>query len=237
MTMGQIIASARRERGLTQEALAIRLGVSNQAVSKWESDQCYPDITLLPKLAEVFSVSIDVLFGRTEPPAAAEEEHEKPEQPEEAERHGQRESVHAGTLPWADDKTMRVVVYIGHTLLAHMDAAKDMFFTYYGDACDVYSALNLVCGDVNGNATAGAALHCGNVTGDAAAGEALTCEDVGGNVIAGTQAQTGNVGGNIEAGTNVSCGDVGGDVNAGGSASCGDVGGDVHCTFRTWYKR
>ena len=47
MTIGSIIASNRKRMALTQDALAQQLGVTNQAVSKWESDQSCPDITLL----------------------------------------------------------------------------------------------------------------------------------------------------------------------------------------------
>ena len=48
--MGTRISARRRDKGLTQEALANILGVSNQAVSKWEGDICCPDIALLPLL-------------------------------------------------------------------------------------------------------------------------------------------------------------------------------------------
>lgn len=55
----------RKERGATQEQLANHLGVSPQAVSKWENGS-YPDGDLLPKIADYFEVSIDYLYGRTE---------------------------------------------------------------------------------------------------------------------------------------------------------------------------
>ena len=57
------IAFLRKQKGLTQEELAQALGVTNQAVSKWESAQCCPDIQLLPDLAKIFDVSIDELIG------------------------------------------------------------------------------------------------------------------------------------------------------------------------------
>lgn len=57
------IAFLRKQRGLTQEVLAGALGVTNQAVSKWESAQCCPDIQLLPDIADYFGVSIDELIG------------------------------------------------------------------------------------------------------------------------------------------------------------------------------
>ena len=57
------IAFLRKQKGMTQEGLVQALGVSNQAVSKWESAQCCPDINLLPDIANVFLVSIDELMG------------------------------------------------------------------------------------------------------------------------------------------------------------------------------
>lgn len=63
MTLGKRIAMLRRQKGLKQEDLANTLGVSSQAVSKWENDQTCPDISLLPKLAELLDVSVDELLS------------------------------------------------------------------------------------------------------------------------------------------------------------------------------
>lgn len=61
--LNEQIAFLRKAKGTTQEELAKALGVTNQAVSKWESSQCCPDIQLLPDIADYFGVSIDELMG------------------------------------------------------------------------------------------------------------------------------------------------------------------------------
>lgn len=63
-TIGKEIAALRKEQGLKQEDVAKQVGVSPQAVSKWENGSM-PDTELLPKIADVFGVSIDRLFGRS----------------------------------------------------------------------------------------------------------------------------------------------------------------------------
>lgn len=61
--IGAIISSARKKAHLTQEAFAARLGITPQAVSKWENDVGYPDVTLLPEISKILGVSLDELFG------------------------------------------------------------------------------------------------------------------------------------------------------------------------------
>lgn len=61
MTIGMRISTLRRERGYSQEYLAERLGVSRQAVSKWEQDQSSPDTNNLIALAELLGVSVEYL--------------------------------------------------------------------------------------------------------------------------------------------------------------------------------
>ena len=63
MTLGKRIAALRKEKELKQDALAEALGVSPQAVSKWENDQTCPDISLLPKLAALLGISVDELLS------------------------------------------------------------------------------------------------------------------------------------------------------------------------------
>ncbi len=66
MYIAQSIARLRREGGMTQEALAEMIGVSAQTISKWENSTTWPDVALLPVIADVFGVTIDALYGREE---------------------------------------------------------------------------------------------------------------------------------------------------------------------------
>ena len=61
-SIGKRIARLRKEKGMSQENLAERIGVSAQAVSKWENDQSCPDISLLPRLTKLLGVTADELL-------------------------------------------------------------------------------------------------------------------------------------------------------------------------------
>ena len=61
-SIGNRISKYRKEKGMTQEELAAKLGVSSQAVSKWENDASCPDISLLPQLCRILGISSDELL-------------------------------------------------------------------------------------------------------------------------------------------------------------------------------
>ncbi|MBR6650084.1 MAG: helix-turn-helix transcriptional regulator [Clostridia bacterium] len=61
-SMGQFIAALRRVSGMTQKQLAEKLNVSDKAVSRWERDECAPDLTLIPVIAEIFNITSDELL-------------------------------------------------------------------------------------------------------------------------------------------------------------------------------
>ncbi|MBP3667789.1 MAG: helix-turn-helix transcriptional regulator [Clostridia bacterium] len=92
--MGENIAALRRAAGLTQELLADRLGVTSQAVSKWERQLSCPDVSLLPAMAEVFGVDIDELFAKADADTPAR----------------------IDALPWEDDGRVRIAVFEGKRL-------------------------------------------------------------------------------------------------------------------------
>lgn len=73
MTMGQRIAQERKKLGLSQEGLGDKMGVSRQAISKWEADGAVPEIDKLIALSRLFSVSVGWLLGVEEMPKQAED--------------------------------------------------------------------------------------------------------------------------------------------------------------------
>ena len=229
---GGRIAAYRKEQGLTQEGLAQKLGVTNQAVSKWESDQCCPDIMLLPALADAFHISIDELFGRTS-------------EMQPSEMDPVRETVICD-LPWPDDDDLRAVCYIGHRLMNFTEVPEKRkslggFFNvrlgsknpaelhFSGAVRDIHAAFDVVMENstVTGSVYAEDSVQCADVGGDVKAGDGVSCGNVGGSVAAGDGINCGVIYGNVDAGDSVRCGDVAGNVKAGDSVYCANVGGDA----------
>ena len=69
LKIGTKIAELRKAKGMTQEQLAAALGISSPAVSKWETDHSYPDITLLCPLARALGTDVDTLLAYEEQPS------------------------------------------------------------------------------------------------------------------------------------------------------------------------
>lgn len=224
------IARLRREQGLTQSALAEKLCVSFQAISKWENKLSSPDILLLPKIAKIFRISIDELFGKKKV-LNIKGAH--------SDLFAKRNSV---SLPWENDDSIHAAVFKGHTLIEDYESAEKFTFELSGEALNVDCRCNITCdnisgdanavgsitcNDVKGNACAGGAMHCDNVGGNTSAGSSINCDDIGGNASAGGSVTCGNVGQSASAGGNVTCGDVQGDASAGGSITCCDLSGEA----------
>ena len=207
MTFGEKLYHLRTQQGMSQEALARKLDVTNQAVSKWESGQSCPDIALLPQIADLFGITLDQLFGREAPKA----------EPSPAQ------------LPWPDDGTLRVVLYAGHTHIGSSHpAAGTVHFCYEGPALNVHSEVNVTCEAVNGNLTAGGDVNCDDVYGSVQAGGSVSCNDVYGSVTANGSVTCDDVNGNVEAGGNVTCDCAEGEIHAGGNVNVDEASGDIH---------
>ena len=242
LKLNETISFYRKKQGLTQEQLANSLGVTNQSVSKWESGQCCPDISLIPRLADIFGISIDELFGKK------------------ASKNG------AHVIPFADDDVYRVIVTNGNRIYSvhenlnkhiclrfpencnettrqyfkvevfgnlHCDASINGDVICYGtiECHDINGDIrechnNIVCsGDINGSANTGDSLTCGgSISGAVACGDGLDCG--------------GMINGSVNCGDNVSCGgSIMGSVTCGGNVECWQIGGDVECQGDIIYRK
>ena len=105
MTFGEKIQKLRKEAGLSQEELSYRLGVSRQAISKWERDNGYPETEKIVRMSKMFNVSLDYLLN--------EEDTKKPEtSPEEEGIYISREMAD-GFLAYQERKMIKVGAAIG----------------------------------------------------------------------------------------------------------------------------
>ena len=170
------IINMRKQANFTQEDLATRLNISYQAVSKWETKQSSPDIALLPLLAEIFSVTVDELFGIV--PIKSD--------------------TISANLPWTNDDTLHVVAYKGHKLLKV--SKENLSFEYRGDALNVDCALNITCEGVTGSVTAGGDISCDSIGNDANCGGNITCDCIGNDANCGGNITCDCVGNNAMAG-------------------------------------
>ena len=234
----ETIRALRHAKGLSQKDLADMLGVSMQAVSKWETGSALPDILTLPLIAETFGVSIDTLFygaagDAAEPPAA-----------EAAAPNGSAPDLPAGIQ---DDGVLRIVQFWGATPLAAEEWKQDcpikLDLRPFEDAryrdlklpIEVWGSADIK-GNVNGSVKAGDGVNCGDVNGSVKAGDGINCGDVNGSAHAGDGINCGDVNGSAHAGDNINCGNVNGSASAEGSIECRDINGsatakegDIHC--------
>ena len=146
------ILKYRKKSGLSQDELAQKLGVTFQAVSKWENGKSAPDITFLPIMADIFGCYIDELFSREI----------------ETEMHDD----HSAQLPWHDDDVIRCVVYKGRKILQVSDKdISHISFKMIGNALSVSSESDII---IEGNVTGGCVSKgnisvSGNITGECTA--------------------------------------------------------------------
>ena len=122
----------RKKLGLKQEELADKLGITFQAVSKWENEKASPDITFLPMLADIFGCSIDDLFSRKNDNFTTV-------------------SPEIDGINWEDDGVIRGVVFEGRKMLKSSCIVDKFTFEVTGRIRNVTSLCNLtVNGDVAG---------------------------------------------------------------------------------------
>lgn len=191
MNIGETIKRVRKELGLSQEDLAEQFGLSVQAVSKWECGLSYPDITLLPQIADYLGVTLDMLLrGKSA---------------------GGTERIN---IP--DDDKLRIVQCIGQRIVSKDEWKQSehtekipIYFDKKWETLEPTAPIRMeiwgsadIDGSVFGNVKAGGSVNCDGVSGDVQAGGSVNCDGVSGDV---------------QAGGSVTCDKVSGDVCARGS--------------------
>ena len=193
------ILKYRKLSGLSQGEFASKLGVTFQAVSKWENAKAAPDIAFLPAMADIFGCHIDELFSRE---VKAEIHYD-----------------HCPEFPWADDTVIRGVVCEGRKILQQSELVDRFTFEIKGDIKNVQSECNIeVNGNVSGGCKSGKSLIVsGVVSGGCQAGREVV---IGGHLSGGCNAGRDiTVGGSLSGGCNT----------GGGVACGGDLVGDINC--------
>ena len=219
MSIGKNIAKFRKEKSLTQTDLGDILGVSNQAVSKWESEINMPDVMLLPEIAKALGVTLNQLYDIPDEVSKVEEVNLQPHYDLVAH------------LPWEDDGVIRGVVFEGRKMLTANEGLTQGFsFEIHGNPKDVYTECNLtVYGSVMGGA------NCADLTVAGSMSGGVCCNDlrVDGNLDGGVNCNDLFVGGSLNGSLCANDVSVRGDVHADGlsanSISCRGVYSDVVC--------
>lgn len=248
MEFSNVLKKLRKQKNIRQETLADFLGISTQAVSKWECGLSCPDIELLPILAGYFETSVDYLLSGSEPLLPRESREGSDAltdgHPQEEPAVGETSDVGDwNDMPLSellkylpdnsmDDDTLYIIQCRGGRILtkdAYNPEVKIPLLAENGTdaSVEIWGSASIE-GDIGGNVNAGDGVACGNVDGHVNAGDSVACGNVGGHVNAGDNVACGNVGGNVNAGDNVTCGNVAGDVKADdGNVQCGRVNGDI----------
>ncbi len=199
MTVNEIICSniaeLRKKQGLSQEELAGMLDITFQAVSKWENQLSCPDIALIPKIAEIFQVSIDFLFGKEE-----------------------RNTIEKQSAEWPNDNNLYAVIFQGHRILKKeelTDELSEIQLKYDGEMqgmtiksyfsitvqeniydSTIQSGTHITCADItDSKIESGTHITCADITDSEIECRAhITCADI-------TNSQ-------IESGAHITCTDI-----------------------------
>lgn len=235
--VSEMIRKLRTDKGISQEALAEVCDVSMQAVSKWENEQSYPDISLLPLLAEYFGVSIDYLLTGCD----------------NAGRNTADNLVTNLAEQDFKDDVLYIVQYRNGKILDKQqwnreraqnaaDAIRIQFDDEFAQlsselSIEVWGDANMEALNGNINLSAGANVNCGTVQGNIRAGAGVNCSTVEGNVSAGNSVNCDTIEGNVSAGASVSCDTIEGDASAGTYISCDTIEGSAKAGTHIEYKQ
>lgn len=151
------ISKYRKRSGLSQVELAEKLGVSFQAVSKWETAKCAPDIALLPMMADLFGCYIDELFSRE----VMTEIHYD----------------HCAEFPWPDDNTVRIFQTLGKKILKSQEGMPHIEVTFPRNCNETTKQYFKV--EVFGNIVSDSSIN-----GDVVCHGRIDCHEINGDITA-----------------------------------------------------
>jgi transcriptional regulator with XRE-family HTH domain len=166
MSIGKNIASFRKAKGWTQAELGEKIGVSNQAVSKWESGTSMPDVMLLPVLADAFECYIDELFSR--------------------EVKTEIHYDHCAEFPWADDNTIRIFQTVGKKIIKSQEANTCIEVAFPRNCNETtrqyfkVEVLGNLMSDssINGDVVCHGYIDCHEINGDVSAQGSITAHEI-----------------------------------------------------------
>lgn len=199
MTVNEVICSniaeLRKKQGISQEELAGILGITFQAVSKWENQLSCPDIALIPKIAEIFQVSTDFLFGKEE-----------------------KKTMDKQPVEWVNDNNLYAVIFQGHRILKEEEITEDLSeieLKYDGDMQGItlksYFSVTVEKSITDSTIQSGTHITCGDImSSKIESGTHITCTDVSNS--------------QIESGTHITCCDVSeSNMTSGTHIACADI--------------
>ncbi len=208
-TFSNHLKQARKARRFSQEQLAEKLGITVQAVSKWECALSYPDVELLVPLADFLGVSVDELFR-------------------------ENADMNKATIALPDDDKLRIVQCKGRTVLGSDAYDPDVKIPLIVDkktcgdgVCpqinlEIWGSAN-INGSISGKVIVGSSLNCGKIERDATAGRSINC---------------GNISGEVRAGNHVTCGTINGNIiSCAGDIHCHMISGNAACDGNIYYDK
>lgn len=145
----------RKKSGLSQDELAQKLGVTFQAVSKWENAKAAPDIAFLPIMADIFGCYIDELFSR--------------------EIKTEVHYDHCAEFPWADDNTIRIFQTLGKKILKSQEDSSYIEITFPSSCNETTKQYFKV--EVFGNIVSDSSIN-----GDVICHGKIDCHEINGNI-------------------------------------------------------
>ncbi len=148
MNIGTNIYNLRKEKRITQAQLAEKLGVTEQAVSKWENGCCMPDVTLFPLIAEIFGISIDRIFGYHRKSYTEEVEEIMKKADESKNTYGEIEIISEGLERFPNSPELKIYLAFSLSMLYRISEDENEKTEAVNKAIKLCQEVTDTCGDI-----------------------------------------------------------------------------------------